>query len=42
MTRENDNVFVTPHIAGLSYESEKKALTFVLKKIKTHLKVKKY
>jgi len=42
MAREGDNVFVTPHIAGLSYESEKKALTFVLKKIRMYLKIKKW
>ena len=41
MARENDNIFITPHIAGLSYESEKKALTFLLKKIRMYLKVKK-
>ena len=31
--RKNDNVLISPHIAGLTYESETKAIRTVLKKI---------
>ena len=31
--KKNDNVLISPHIAGLTYESETKAIRIVLKKI---------
>ena len=31
--KKNDNVLISPHIAGLTYESETKAIKIVLKKI---------
>ena len=34
LSRENKNIIISPHIAGLTHQSEKKAAEYVLKKIK--------
>jgi len=36
----NNNLIITPHIAGLTYESEEKAARFAIKKIAKVLKIK--
>ena len=38
MQEKNDNVLISPHIAGLTYESETKAIRTVLKKLITYYK----
>ena len=32
-SKSNDNLIVTPHIAGLTYESQSKALLFILNEL---------
>ena len=34
LSRTNKNIIISPHIAGLTYQSEKKAAEYVLKKMK--------
>ncbi len=37
--REHDNLLITPHIAGLTYDSERKAAEFALAAVRDHLEI---
>ena len=37
-SKENSKLIITPHIAGLTYDSEEKALTYAFNELKKHLK----
>ncbi|MAU58299.1 MAG: cytidylyltransferase [Flavobacteriaceae bacterium] len=38
-SKESDRLIITPHIAGLTYDSERKALTYAFKELKRYLKI---
>ena len=37
-SKQNSRLVITPHIAGLTYDSEEKALTYAFNELKKHLK----
>ena len=38
--QQNNKLVITPHIAGLIYDSEKKALNYAFNELKKHLNLK--
>ena len=37
--QQNNKLVITPHIAGLTYDSEEKALNYAFNELKKHLKI---